>query len=484
MKIANVLAGYSLGDADNLRRAMGKKIPEVMEEQREKFMLGAEEKNIPADRAKKIFDLMAKFAGYGFNKSHSAAYALIAYQTAYLKAHYPSQFMAALLSCDMNNTDKVVRYISECKEHDIDVLPPDINESYHDFTVINDRIRFGLAAVKNVGGAALDSIIEERDTDGPYKSLGDFCKRVDSRKVNRRVIESLIKAGAFDSLQGKRSQLIAILDQAMDQAQATQRDKESGQLSLFSLMPEETQEKSSNIPMPDILEWDKKERLQYEKETVGFYITGHPLDDFREELKQVAYNQITSLNECGDGAAVRIGGLVKTKKELKSKKGDAMAFLSMEDTTGSVEVIAFPSVFSNCFHLLNEDNTIIVQGVLQKEEEGGFKILAEHIDSLEDAQLKYTTGTKIELISDKVSRQKIETLKKVIHQNHGPCPVSLTLHFAKRGEADIDIPEDLTINPCVQFLKTVDETLGYDGVSYIMQKPEIMNRQKRNTARN
>lgn len=484
MKIANVLAGYSLGDADNLRRAMGKKIPEVMEEQREKFMLGAEEKNIPADRAKKIFDLMAKFAGYGFNKSHSAAYALIAYQTAYLKAHYPSQFMAALLSCDMNNTDKVVLYISECKEHDIDVLPPDINESCHDFTVINDRIRFGLAAVKNVGGAALDSIIEERDTDGPYKSLGDFCKRVDSRKVNRRVIESLIKAGAFDSLQGKRSQLIAILDQAMDQAQATQRDKESGQLSLFSLMPEETQEKSSNIPMPDILEWDKKERLQYEKETVGFYITGHPLDDFREELKQVAYNQITTLNECGDGAAVRIGGLIKTKKELKSKKGDAMAFLTMEDTTGSVEVIAFPSVFSNCFHLLNEDNTIVVQGVLQKEEEGGFKILAEHIDSLEDAQLKYTTGTKIELISDQVSRPKIETLKKVIHQHHGPCPVSLTLHFAKRGEADIDIPEDLTINPCVQFLKTVDETLGYGAVSYIMQKPEIMNRQKRNTARN
>lgn len=412
MKIANVLAGYSLGDADNLRRAMGKKIPEVMEEQREKFMKGAEEKNIPEDKAKKIFDLMAMFAGYGFNKSHSAAYALIAYQTAYLKAHYPSQFMAALLSCDMNNTDKVVLYINECKDHAIDVLPPDINESDDDFTVINDRIRFGLAAVKNVGGAALDSIIEEREKDGPYKSLGDFCNRVDSRKVNRRVIESLIKAGAFDSLNTKRSQLIAILDQAMDQAQASQRDKESGQLSLFSLMPEETQEKSSTIPMPDIPEWNKKERLLYEKETVGFYITGHPLDDCRNELQQVVQTSISSLNECGDGTAVRIGGLIKTKKELKSKKGDSMAFLTVEDTTGSVEVIAFPKIFAACSHLLNDDNALIIQGVLQKEEEGGAKLLADQIDILSDAWIKYTSSAKIEFISDQVSRPKLEAVKK------------------------------------------------------------------------
>jgi DNA polymerase III subunit alpha len=480
MKIANVLAGYSLGDADNLRRAMGKKIPEVMEEQREKFMEGAEKKDIPADKAKKIFDLMAKFAGYGFNKSHSAAYALIAYQTAYLKAHYPSQFMAALLSCDMNNTDKVVLYINECKDHTIDVLPPDINESDDDFTVINDRIRFGLAAVKNVGGAALDSIIEEREKDGSYKSLGDFCNRVDSRKVNRRVIESLIKAGAFDSLNTKRSQLIAILDQAMEQAQASQRDKESGQLSLFSLMPEETQEKSSTIPMPDIPEWNKKERLLYEKETVGFYITGHPLDDCRNELEQVVQSSISGLGECGDGTAVRIGGLIKTSKELKSKKGDSMAFLTVEDTTGSVEVIAFPQIFAACHHLLNDDNALVIQGVLQKEEEGGAKLLADQIDILSDAWIKYTSSAKIELISDQVSRPKLEAVKKIIHQNHGPCPVSLTIHFAQKGEADVDIPEDLTITPGRQFSENIDKAMGYGAVNYTMQKPEMANRQNRN----
>jgi DNA polymerase-3 subunit alpha len=484
MKIANVLAGYSLGDADNLRRAMGKKIPEVMEEQREKFMKGAEEKDIPEKKAKKIFDLMAMFAGYGFNKSHSAAYALIAYQTAYLKAHYPSQFMAALLSCDMNNTDKVVLYINECKDHNIDVLPPDINESDDDFTVIDDRIRFGLAAVKNVGGAALDSIIEEREKDGSYKSLGDFCSRVDSRKVNRRVIESLIKAGAFDSLKAKRSQLIAILDQAMEQAQASQRDKESGQLSLFSLMPEETQEKSSTILMPDIPEWNKKERLLYEKETVGFYITGHPLDDCRKELQQVVQSSISSLNECGDGAAVRIGGLIKSSKELKSKKGDAMAFLTMEDTTGSVEVIAFPKVFAASSHLLNDDNPLVIQGILQKEEEGGAKLLADQIDTLSDAWIKYTSSAKIELISDKVSRPKLDAVKKIIHQHHGPCPVSLTLHFAQRGEADVDIPEDLTIKPGREFSENIDTAMGYGAVNYIMKKPEFEHRQKRKAARN
>ena len=203
-----------------LRRAMGKKKPEVMAAEKEKFLAGCEQNQIPDDKAEYIFDLMAKFAGYGFNKSHSAAYALIAYQTAYLKAHYPAQFMAALLSCDMNNTDKVVLYINECREHDIEVLPPDINESGSDFTVVNEQIRFGLAAVKNVGGSALDSIIEERQAAGPYRSLADFCTRVDSRRVNRRVIESLIKAGVFDSLGARRSRLFSILDIAMDQAQA------------------------------------------------------------------------------------------------------------------------------------------------------------------------------------------------------------------------------------------------------------------------
>jgi len=267
MKIANILAGYSLGDADILRRAMGKKIPAVMEQEREKFMTGALKNNIPEEKATYIFDLMAKFAGYGFNKSHSAAYALIAYQTAYLKAHYPAQYMAALLSCDMDNTDKVVKYINECKSHSIDVLPPDINESNQDFTVINDLIRFGLAAVKNVGVAALDSIIEERENNGAYTSLGDFCGRIDPSRVNRKVIESLIQAGAFDSMDCFRSQLMEILDETLDQAKAVQRDRMSGQMNLFSINDSGNKQDTYNLELPDIAEWPELKKLALEKET-------------------------------------------------------------------------------------------------------------------------------------------------------------------------------------------------------------------------
>ena len=472
MKIANVLAGYSLGDADNLRRAMGKKIAAVMEEQRGKFMKGAEKNHVPLDKAQNIFDLMAKFAGYGFNKSHSAAYALISYQTAYLKAHYPAQFMAALLSCDVNNTDKVVKYISECKDHQIDVLPSDINESNQDFTVINDRIRFGLAAVKNVGGAALDSIMEERRKDGPYKSLGDFCSRVDSRKVNRRVIESLIKAGAFDSLGAKRSQHFAILDQAMEQAQAAQRDKESGQLSLFSIMPMTTKEKSTSIALPDIPEWNQKDLLAAEKETVGFYITGHPLDDFRDELKQATDSEITELPQRSDGSAVRVGGLIKSRKDIKNKKGELMSFITLEDTSSSVEVIIFSQTFAECAHIIRDDTPLVVQGVLQNEEEGEAKIIADTVDTLPDALKKFTAATRIMLYSDRVNRRKIEDLKKAIHRHHGPCPVSLTLHFPKKGEVDIDIPEELTINPIREFSREVNDILGYNAIQFAKKQPE------------
>jgi len=479
MKIANVLASYSLGDADNLRRAMGKKKAEVMAAEKEKFLAGAAKNNIPVEKAEYIFDLMAKFAGYGFNKSHSAAYALIAYQTAYLKAHYPAQFMAALLSCDVNNTDKVVRYITECQDHEIEVLPPDINESNKDFTVINDRIRFGLAAVKNVGGSALDSIMEERASDGPYKSLEDLCNRVDSRKVNRRVIESLIKAGAFDSLGARRSQLFAVLDQALEQAQSSQRDKLSGQISLFAVMPEEQVTKSSTIELPDIAEWTAKEKLAFEKETVGFYITGHPLDNYRQEIRSVADTDISGLAEWGDNQPVRVGGLVREYKEHKSKKGDRMAFITLEDTAGAVEVVVFPEAFAKSGHLLTGDEPLIVLGTA-KQEERGAKIIAESVDRLADARIKYTCGASILLHADRMSRQKLESLKNRVREHHGPCPVSLTLHFDGRGEVDIDTPSDFTVRPCREFSQAVEQTLGYPAVNYLKTKAEVQARGGRN----
>lgn len=477
MKISSVLAGYSLGDADILRRAMGKKIVEVMDEEKVKFMAGAIKKNVDPKKAEYVFDLMAKFAGYGFNKSHSAAYALISYQTAYLKAHYPSQFMAALLSCDMNNTDKIVLYINECREQDIEVLPPDINESLIDFSVHHDRVRFGMAAVKNVGKAALHSIIEEREENGLYTSLEDFCNRVDSRKVNSRVIESLIKSGSFDSVGCRRSQLMAIIDQAMEKAKAVQRDKQSGQMSLFALAPETDTADKSAITLPDIPEWEERERLTKEKETVGFYISGHPLDEDLSDIKTIADTDIAGLEEYGEDQPVRIGGLIRTCKQLKSKKGDLMAFLTVEDLLNSVEVIVFPDTFTRCHHLLNSTETLIVHGTVQTDDRGP-KIIAESIELLPEARVRHTESIKIQLNTEKVSRKRLEALKQALYRYHGSCPLLLTMHFPGQGEVDIEILKDLTVRPCKEFTQEAEEILGYKSLFY-KKKAITSTRQKR-----
>ena len=481
MKIANILANYTLGDADILRRAMGKKIPEVMNNEKEKFMAGAEKNNIPTDKAEFIFDLMAKFAGYGFNKSHSAAYALIAYQTAFLKAHYPAQFMAALLSCDMNNTDKVVAYINECRDNEIEVRPPDINESFKDFTVIDDRIRFGLAAVKNVGEAALDSIIEERLKDGPYLSLEDFCCRVDLRRVNRRVLESLNKAGAFDSLNLKRSQLFAILDQALEQGQAAQRDRLSGQISLFAVMGSEDETQHKKIEIPSIPEWSDQEKLTFEKETVGFYLTGHPLDYYREDILAVTDSSLNENKKWVEGQNLRVGGFIRDIKNRKTKKGDPMAVIIMEDIAGTAEVVIFPELYSRCATILNTDTPVIIEGLVKKDERGD-NIIANGVETLEAARDKYTASACIMLQSDRVNRQNLEALKKVFYRHHGTCPVSLTLHFAGRGEVDLEITKDITIKPCKEFTAEVNQTMGDQVITYEKKPVNEMQPRRKNGA--
>ena len=476
MKIANVLANYSLGDADILRRAMGKKIPEVMDKEKVKFMAGARENNIDEGKAEYIFDLMAKFAGYGFNKSHSAAYALIAYQTAFLKAHYPAQFMAALLSCDMNNTDKVVLYINECREHGIEVLPPDINESFQDFSVHDNKIRFGLAAVKNVGESALESIVEERENGEKYASLSDFCNRVDSRKVNNRVIESLIKSGSFDSLGFKRSQLIDILPKAMEQAKAFQRDRQSGQMSLFSVAQDDSPSDLSDILVPDIREWDQRQKLMFEKETVGFYITGHPLDGAIEELKTITDSDIGGLAGLGEGTPIRVGGLIRSCKQLKSKRGEPMAFLTIEDITDTVEVMVFPEAFSTCYQLLSSPDPIIVGGTIQQSERGA-KIIAEEINLLPEAREKHTDSVHARFDAGSVNRQKMEQFKELLFNYHGNCPLSVSILFENQGEVDIEINRDLTVRPCREMTERIEEIFGYNPL--IFTKKPFQGKQKR-----
>ncbi len=484
MKISNILAGYSLGDADILRRAMGKKIPEVMEKERGKFMAGAKINNIPEEKAKYVFDLMAKFAGYGFNKSHSAAYALIAYQTAYLKAHYPAQFLAALLSCDVENTDKVVKYINECRQEKIDVLPPDINESFNDFTVINDRIRFGMAAVKNVGGAALDSILAERQANGPYRSLDDFCGRIDSAKVNRKVIESLIKAGAFDSLNKNRRQYVEILDQCIERAKAVQRDRMSGQMNLFAIgQPAAKQTGSAEIEVPEIEDWPELERLAFEKETVGFFLTGHPLEGILEDLRRVVDTDIAGAEKLRDGQVVRIGGLLAGYKEHKSKKGDRMAFTVLEDMSSRIEVIVFPTTFAACAHLLTSDQPLIVLGTIQQGERGA-KVVAEEIKGLAETLEQYTERAVITLGAASTSRQHMLELKELLYQHHGTTPVLLTLHFDKRGEVDIQVLKDMSIRPSTDLFHKITRLCGPRSLVVQMRKPEVQRRNGNGNGRN
>lgn len=480
MKIANILASYSLGDADILRRAMGKKVPEVMAEEKVKFMAGAKKNEIDLEKAEYVFDLMALFAGYGFNKSHSAAYALVSYQTAYLKAHYPAQFMAGLLTCDMNNTDKVVKYINECKENDIAVLPPDINESFKDFTVINDNVRFGLAGVKNVGGTALDSIIEVREQEGSYKSISDFCNRVDSRKVNSRVIEALIKSGSFDSLGYKRSQYMEVLEKAMEQAKAVQRDRQSGQISLFSVgggAESQTEQDVNNMHMPDMAEWDEQQRLAFEKDTVGFYITGHPLDGILPEIQSITDVSIHDLPEVTDNTTVRIGGLIRTFKFHRTGKGDPMAFITVEDVYEAVEVVVFPRAYAECSEVLEGSEPIIIQGQV-KQEERGPKILAENIYTVAKAREIYTDSVHLRIKAENTERPQLEKIKKHFYQYHGSCPVTITLDFHNKGEVDIDIMKDITLRPCKELNDGIEEILGYKALTFT-KKAVVVKQQKK-----
>jgi DNA polymerase-3 subunit alpha len=379
----------------------------------------------------------------------------------------------------MNNTDKVVAYINECRDNEIDVLPPDINESFKDFTVVDDRIRFGLAAVKNVGEAALDSIIEERQTDGPYLSLEDFCCRVDLRRVNRRVLESLNKAGAFDSLKLKRSQLYAILDHALEQGQAAQRDRLSGQISLFAVMGSEEEQQHKKIEIPSIPEWTDQEKLTFEKETVGFYLTGHPLDDYREDILAVTDANLNENKQWVEGQHLRVGGLIRDIKNRKTKKGDPMAVIVMEDIAGTAEVVIFPELYSRCATILNHDTPVVIEGLVKKDERGD-NIIANAVETLETARDKYTANACIMLQSDRVNRQSLQALKKVFYRHHGNCPVSLTLHFAGRGEVDLEIPRDITIKPCKEFTAEVNRTMGDQVITYEKKPVKEMQQRKKN----
>jgi len=374
MKIASVLAGYSLGDGDILRRAMGKKDPAAMAKQRSKFLQGARERGVEEETAEYIFDLVEKFAGYGFNKSHSAAYALVSYQTAYLKAHYPVEFMAALITSEVNNTDKVIAHINACREMDIKVLPPCINHSEHDFSVEDGCLRFGLSGIKNVGKGAIETIIRERKKNGPYTSLLDFCERVNMRKVTKRGVEMLIKSGATDCLKCTRSALLAGMDMVVSRAQSVAKSKCQGQMSLFSLMTD-TAAKHPGLGIKceqaEKEEFPDAEKLRMEKETLGLFLSGHPLWPFRRDIKRMNLNQIQPCREMDGGVEVELGVMVTAVKEHINKKGEKMAFCQIEDLTGQAEITLFSDVYAQARELIDKDEPLWIKGRISSFEGNG-----------------------------------------------------------------------------------------------------------------
>ncbi|CAJ0600736.1 unnamed protein product [Cylicocyclus nassatus] len=346
---------------------------------------GTKEKGLPDELAQHIFDLLTHFADYGFNKSHSAAYAYVAWQTAYLKAHYPAEFMAAMLTSIMDTNDKVGVYIEQCHRMGISILPPDINASGMVFSVDGEAIRFGLAAVKNVGEAAIDGIVKERNKNGAFKDLSDFCNRVDNKAVNRRVMESLIKCGAFDSTGAKRSQLLEALEQALNLAVAAQKDRNSGMMGLFD---DSVMEEANQVVLKDLLEVPKAVRLTWEKEITGFYITGHPLDEYGNIIRGFTSIEKVLSGQLAEGKTVKLGGMIISAKRITTKKGDTMCFVELEDFTHSIEVVVFPRVFYECVNNLVPDTAVMVQGKVNIVDDG-VKLIADNVTLLKDYQPSY-----------------------------------------------------------------------------------------------
>jgi len=497
MQISSALAGYSLGKADLLRRAMGKKKAEVMAKEKAGFLEGSKEKKVDGKIAERVFDLMEKFAGYGFNRSHSAAYGMLTYQTAYLKRYYPVEFYAALLTCDKDDTDAVVKFIAEAKSGGIAVLRPDVNESDKDFSVLETAdekdpakkhkvIRFGLGAVKGVGEGAVDVVKEARDAGGPFLSIFDFCKRVDGRKVNRKVLEALAKAGAFDGVAQKngvtRARLFFAIDMASERAAEAQRERESGQTSLLSLFGGGSDKKNGTAgngstsgngnghglfedKYPDGEEWMPKELLAYEKESLGFYISGHPLDRFASEIKRFTNTTARACFEKGERAEVILAGVVTSYQERPMKNGTGKyAFMTLEDHTGQVEYIVNSKKVDDYREVLSGDEPILVTGTVDAPFGEG-EAVRERLRFLDAKLLARVRAEKsslldIRLNADVVKGEQLQLLEKLLRAHAGPCRTTLRMEIPKRSESVLDLGDDYKVAASDDLLARIEQIFG------------------------
>ncbi len=464
MQISNLLAGYSLGEADILRRAMGKKKAEEMAAQRARFLQGAKAKGYPQKKIEKIFDLMEQFAGYGFNKSHSAAYAQLAYVTAYLKAHYPLEFMSAMLSSEISNTDKVVKYINECREMGIAVLPPDVNSSNQDFTPDGQGIRMGLGAVRSVGGTAADSIIEARQSGGPFQSLYDFCERVDLTSVNRRVIENLIKGGAFGSLPGNRAQLTALIENAMESGQRVWRDRQSGQTGLFGIDAGDSAHQEH--PLPPLPDWTSQQKLASEKEVLGIYVTGHPLDQFADKVAELSTHYTETLEGLEKGVEVAICGILTGITRKRNKDGKLWAAMRLEDRTGSVEAMVFSTQYERLLSNLVEDQAVLVKALVLPEDNGPPKLSVQDIVPLHLARVDLPTLISIRVgVGSNGAVDKAQALNQLFARKQGPTEVRLRLEKPRDFSVILDVT--LKVRPDKEFWAEVERICGPESVEVL-----------------
>jgi DNA polymerase-3 subunit alpha len=479
MQIAQIIGGYSLGGADLLRRAMGKKQPAEMAKQRTIFEEGAAGRAIDAKVAKELFDTMEKFAEYGFNKSHSAAYAVVTYQTAYLKAHYPAEYMAALLSSVMSSHDKIMLYINDCRQNGITVLPPDINSSGQDFSVQDGAVRFGLGAIKNLGEGAIAAIVAEREANGPYQSLFDFCVRVDLKQLNKRTLESIIHAGAFDSLVPNRRQLVLGLDAALEAASFRQNEADIGQTSLFALMggDEGVSTPHSEPPLPSVPPYDKDEELKLEKELLGLYVSSHPLMTSAQLIDLFASHTIAVVNEAEDPnpprggddddgggrrffsrelpGEVMIGAMITTVKKMFTKKNDPMAAIQIEDLTGSIEAMAFPEAFGKFGDLLQPDAKLFFRGKVQLRDEGN-KLIINQVKPLAEMEVLQLQ------VPHTFDLRNLTALASLLQKNTGEMPVALKFNSGRN--ATVVVGKEFWVEPNDGLLDRLREVFGQQGV--------------------
>jgi DNA polymerase-3 subunit alpha len=433
MQLAQNLAGYSLGEADLMRRAMGKKKKEEMAKHEEKFIGGTVANGIQESKARQIFTLMAQFADYGFNRSHSFAYAYLAYQTAWLKAHYPTHFYAAVLSNEIANTAKLARYIGEMKVFGIELLPPDVNSSHEGFTPVGQTIRFGLAAIKGLGSSAVQMITRAREEGGAFKSIYDFAERVDQRAVNKRVLESLIKSGAFDGTSPNRAALMAVLDRAIEYGARAQRDKLSGQGGLFASATGEAESSAADPGLPTVPPWSRKESLSYEKESLGFYASGHPLEDYAETIGALTRFDSGNIAEAAHAEQVAMGGIIIDLATKTTKKGDRFALFRLEDQYGSVKIVCWPEQFNRYKNLLRVDEVVLVRGRLELSDEGEATIIAQEVLHPERARSSAARAIVVRMPERSVSSRTIDSLTRVVTRHQGVAPVII----------EVEIPDGL-----------------------------------------